>query len=75
MLATTQDTSIEHVLQALEDKIEQYPTVQDAAEALGVTRGFLWKVRSKKQAPPNSLLKQLGYSCERKITYVYRKVN
>ena len=74
-MATNNEVSIEQVLEALEDHIKQHDSIEDAASSLGVTRGFLWKVRNRKQPPPNSILKLLGFTAERQITYVYSRIN
>ena len=74
-MADNSEVSIEQVLEALEDHIQKHNSVEEAAQSLGVTRGFLWKVRNRKQPPPNSILKLLGFAAERQITYIYSRVN
>ena len=63
----------EAVVAVLQEFVDAFPTRGKAAQALGVTRPFLWKVLEGKVRPTESILAKLGFKRERKITYVYIK--
>ena len=64
----------EHVINVLQGYVDKYPNRAEAAEALGVNRVFLWRVLKGTQQPSASMLEKIGYTKERKITYVYKRV-
>lgn len=74
MVPTMQEYSEEYVIERLNEYVSTFPQVKDAADALGVTRAYLWKVRSGKTPPPESILTKLGFKRERTLKYVYRKL-
>lgn len=69
----TERFSIDQVIADLQAFVDTFPTKQEAADALGVGRLFLWRVLNKQRNPTDTILKNIGYRKEREIKYYYIK--
>lgn len=65
--------TLEDVIAELERYVDSFPTKGDAANALGVSRAYLWRVLNERTDPPPSILEKIGYRKERVISYEYFK--
>lgn len=67
---TVIEENLEEVEAALQALLEQYPSKNDAAKALGVNRIFLWKMINRHRPISDTVLNAIGY--ERKVTRINR---
>lgn len=74
MLSKSKQYDQHEVLDILKTHCDTFQTRQDAAEALGVNRVFLWRVLEGKTPPTIPMLEKIGFKRERKTTYVYTRL-
>lgn len=68
------ETDLNEVMDKLKEFCNKYPTREDAAKALNVSRVFLWKVLEGQANPTQPILARIGFKRERVISYTYYKV-
>ena len=70
----TTATDLDEVMLKLKEFCNKFPTREEAATALGVSRVFLWKVLEGQANPTQPILAKIGFRRERIITYAYYRV-
>lgn len=70
--ATVIEENLGEVECALRKRLESFPSRQDAADSLGVSRVFLWKMIKRKRPISDNVLKKLGF--ERRVTRIHTYV-
>lgn len=63
--------NLEKAIEALEQFVDGFPTKQEAADSLGVSKVYLWRMLTGKRPLSESVLNRIGWAVKTTKTMTY----